>query len=389
MWLLLLGLLAAPVPALAAEFVIHVSVDGLSATLLETLVANDTQDDYANFERFVAEGATTWNARTDYTHTLTLPNHTSMLTGRPVARPAGQPNTVHHGYTANGDPPPGTTLHDDGNPNLSYVASVFDVIHDHGLSTALFASKGKFVLFEWSYDADSGAPDSVGPDDGRDKIDSYANASASSMHAQLLTAMAQGHFRYVFVHYSTVDDAGHASGWGSAAWNSAVRTVDGYLGDIFALVEGDPILRGRTWIIVSADHGGSGTGHSDPADPANYVIPFFVWGAGVAPGADLYALNAAVRADPGGGRPDYNAVPQPIRNGDGANLALSALGLPAIPGSSIDAGQELVVGTLSPIPLLSPLGQVVLALLLAGSVALRGPGRARERQPLGFRFLSR
>jgi hypothetical protein len=40
-------------------------VDGLSATLLETLVANDTQDDYANFERFVAEGATTWNARTD------------------------------------------------------------------------------------------------------------------------------------------------------------------------------------------------------------------------------------------------------------------------------------------------------------------------------------
>jgi hypothetical protein len=42
--------------------------------------------------------------RTDFTHTVTIPNHTCMATGRPVLQPDGQPNTVHHGYTNNGDP---------------------------------------------------------------------------------------------------------------------------------------------------------------------------------------------------------------------------------------------------------------------------------------------
>ena len=85
----------------------------------------------------------TFNARTDYTHTVTIPNHTCMLTGRPVLQPVGQPNTTHHGYTSNTSPTPDATLHNSGNPNLDYVASVFDVAHDHGLSTALFASKSK------------------------------------------------------------------------------------------------------------------------------------------------------------------------------------------------------------------------------------------------------
>ena len=93
--------LLADVSASAAEHVIHISVDGLSATLLQSLIANDTTGQYANFERFVSEGAGTFNARTDYTHTITLPNHTSMLTGRPVLQPAGAPNTVHHGWTTN------------------------------------------------------------------------------------------------------------------------------------------------------------------------------------------------------------------------------------------------------------------------------------------------
>lgn len=379
-WAACVALLASRV-AFAADYVIHISVDGLSGTLLQALVANDTQGSYANFARFVAEGATTWNSRADYTHTITLPNHTSMLTGRPVSQPDGQPNTVQHGYTSNVDPAPGTTLHNSGNPNLSYIASVFDVVHDHGLSTALFASKSKFVLFEWSYDAAHGAPDTTGPDDGTDKIDLYVNASAASMQAQLLTAIAANHFRYVFVHYSNPDDAGHASGWGSPTWNSAVHTVDGYLGALFALVEGDPVLDGHTLIILSADHGGTGTNHGDATLAANYTIPFFVWGKGVKPGGDLYALNAGARADPGTGRPDYNALPQPIRNGDGGNLALSALGLPAVPGSSIDAAQDLRMALPPAVPALPPGASGALALLLAASAARLLGTRTGPRVP--------
>jgi hypothetical protein len=122
-------------------------------------------------------------------------------------------------------------------------------------------------------------------------------------------------------------------------------------------------------VILSADHGGTGTGHDDPANAANYTIPFFVWGEGVQPGADLYALNAGTRANPGSGRPSYTAAVQPIRNGDGGNLALAALALPAVPGSSINAMQDLVAAA-SAVPLLPPLGQVVLVVLLAGAASV-------------------
>ena len=372
--LLALCALAAARTVSAADYVIQISVDGLSGILLQGLVQNDTVGDFASFARFASEGAGTYNARADYTYTVTLPNHTSMITGRPVDQPSGQPNTVQHGWTTNSDPGPGVTLHNGGNPNLSYVASVFDVAHDHGLSTALYASKAKFVLFEQSYDATHGAPDVTGPDDGTDKIDRYVNSSAASMQAAFLTQMASSHYRYVFIHYSTPDEVGHVSGWGSAAWNDAVHTVDSYLAGVLALIESDPLLHGHTLVILSADHGGAGTGHSDATVAANYTIPFLVWGDGVQPGADLYAQNAGTRADPGSGGPSYTAAVQPIRNGDGGNLALGALALPAIPGSSINAAQDLAMSPpAAQVPLLPPLGRSALVVLISGaaSVALR------------------
>lgn len=342
--------------AIAADHVIQISVDGLSGILLEALVENDTTGDFASFARFVSEGATTYDARTDYTHTITLPNHTSMLTGRPVSRPSGWPNSAQHGWTSNGDPAPGETLHNAGNPNLSYVASVFDVAHDHGRSTALYASKSKFVLFDRSYDASHGAADVTGANDGTDKIDQYVNAPAASMHASFLAQMAASRFDYVFIHYSTPDDAGHADGWGSEEWDDAVREIDDRLAQIFALIEGDPELDGHTLVILTADHGGSGTGHGEETNAANYTIPFFVWGEGVQAGADLYALNTGARANPGTDRPSYTAALQPIRNGDGGNLALAALGLPPVPGSSVNRVQDLLT-SVPAVPVLPLLGR--------------------------------
>jgi len=291
-----------------------------------------------NLKRFQDEGAWTNNARTDFTHTNTLPNHTSMVTGRPVLLPAGAPAMTHHGYTNNSDPPPAETLHNFTAPDW-YKASAFDVAHDAGRSTALYASKYKFAIYDQSYNATNGADHP----NGRDKIDGFANPEVTAtMQTQLLAGLAANHFNYTFVHYADTDDIGHSLGWGSLTWNAALVTVDGYIGQLFNLVENDPTLAGKTAIILTADHGGTGTGHSTATVATNYTIPFFAWGAGVAHG-DLYAINAGTRTNPGTSRPDYNAAGQPIRNADSGNLALSLLGLGPIPGSTINASQNLRV----------------------------------------------
>jgi hypothetical protein len=322
--------------ASAADFVIHISVDGLRPDYMQTLIDAGR---LPNLKRFQTEGAWTNNSRTDYTHTITLPNHTSMLTGRPVSQPVGMPNTTHHGYTLNVDPLPTATLHNTGNSNVPYKASTFDVAHDAGLSTALFASKNKFVIYDQSYNATTGAEHA----NGRDKIDTYFGPEVTAtMQDQLLADLAANHFNYTFVHYADTDDAGHGSGWGSTAWNNALIMIDGYLGEVFDLVESDGAFAGQTAVILSADHGGTGTGHSTATAATNYTIPFFAWGAGVANG-DLYAFNSDTRTDPGTSRPDYVVSGQPIRNGDGGNLALSLLGLDPIPGSLINAAQSLRV----------------------------------------------
>jgi predicted AlkP superfamily pyrophosphatase or phosphodiesterase len=325
----------------AAEHVIHISFDGLNAALLQHAI--DTGQ-APNFQRLQSDGAWTFNARTDYTQSNTLPNHTCMFTGRAVRQPAGMPDLKYHGWTTNSVPKIGAALHDKHNPHVGYVASVFDVVHDAGLSTALYATKDKFILYDQSYNEHNGAPH----DYGRDKIDVYHYQNdgpprfSASMHKRFLGDMAEQHFNYAFVHYRECDTTGHALGWGSGGWSYALRTLDGYLADVLTLVETDPVLAGRTTVIVNTDHGGTGFSHDECLVPGNFTIPIFVWGAHVGRG-ELYNLNPETRADPGDARPEYSAPAQPIRNGETGNLALSLLGLGPIPGSFINAKQDLRV----------------------------------------------
>jgi hypothetical protein len=332
----LLCLAGAASAALGADHVIHISVDGLRPDYLQTQIGLGKAP---NFKRFQDEGAWTNNARTDYTHTNTLPNHTSMLTGRPVSLPSGMPAQTQHGYTLNVDPPGAETLHNFTTPDW-YKASTFDVVHDAGFSTALYASKNKFIIYEQSYNAANGAPNAAY---GSDKIDRfYGPEQTSLMQSTMLTELAANHPQYTFLHYADTDDTGHNSGWGSDAYNNAIITIDGYLGQLFNLLTTDATFAGKTAIVLSADHGGSGTGHSDATNLLHYTIPFYAWGAGVAHG-DIYSYNSGTRTNPATSRPTYTATGQPIRNGDGGNLALDLLGLGPIPGSLINYAQNLRV----------------------------------------------
>jgi hypothetical protein len=321
-----------------AEYVIQISVDGAGPTFLQFLI-NDNH--LPNFGRLQSEGAWTNNARADFDYTITLPNHTCMITGRPVYDQNGDKVAVPgHLWVHNGEPGE-LDLHRNAH---GYVKSTFDVAHDNGLATGLFASKTKFSLYDKSYDSAQGAPDTTGDDNGRDKIDvCVINENPLAMTCSFVLSMTERPLQYSFVHFRNADSAGHAKGWGSPEYIAALQQVDGYLGMIFEMVGNHPKLKGKTAIILSADHGGFGPTHVVKTDPLNYMIPFYAWGAGVAKGADLYQLNTSSRVEPALQRRDYAATtPQPIRNGDGGNLALRLLGLGAVPDSSINAKQDLV-----------------------------------------------
>jgi hypothetical protein len=310
---------------------ILISVDGLGAYYLGQQLSQGKLPRFAALKR---AGASTLNARADYAYTVTLPNHTSMITGLPVSADPDLPDTAYHGWTMNAQVPSTITLHNAGNPNLTYVASVFDVVHDHGGSTCLYSGKVKFSLFANSYNGRNGAADPFPPDDGRNKIDRVVilDLDTESLIASVEADLWGGVCDFAFVHIADPDGVGHAAGWDSDAWLSTLEIVDGWLGrlEIFA----DPRQNPEPfYLIVTADHGGEGYAHSDATLPIDYTIPFFVAGPGIPADTDLYALAAPSRADPGVARPRYSERLQPVRNADAANLVTHLMGLPPVPGS--------------------------------------------------------
>ncbi len=316
------------------DYVIQISVDGLRPDAITALGPNEVP----NFYRMRSEGVFTDNARTDYWYTTTLPSHVCHLTGRPVLGGSG------HAWTGNSTPPPGATLHLNKG---SYVAGAYDVAHDNGLATGFYPGKSKLSLFDVSWDANNGALDITGPDNGRDKIDTYYYSSnPSSLTSTFVTDMGTFEYNYSFLHLINPDSAGHSTGWNPSVgspYSNSVKAVDGLLGSIFNLIDTDATFTDKTAVILTADHGGSGTGHGSASTREIYTIPFYAWGPGFAAGADLYRLNPATRQDPSTGRPPQSDPIQPIRHADIANLALDLLGLGAIPGSVFNSAQDLVV----------------------------------------------
>ena len=311
---------ASPAPETAGQAsditrVVVISVDGLNPDAITRLGAIGTP----TFHRLMSEGAWTFNARTEVEQTVTLPNHTSMLTSRRIDKTRGG-----HGVTWDDDRlRPRTVQAAAGHP----VASVFSRLEGAGLSTAMFATKTKFSLYPRSWPA--------------------IDRSLILLDNRELRRRASGDLSdttraFTFVHFSAPDVAGHASGWLSPAYLTAVRKTDRQIGRLFDVLFRDPGQRDHTLLVVTSDHGGQGTSHSNASAYADYRIPFLVFGGGVPAGVDLYSLNPTY-ADPGTTRPGYAAPRQPIRNGDIGNLVLDVLGFSAIPGSELDAAQDLEV----------------------------------------------
>ncbi|WP_166389276.1 alkaline phosphatase family protein [Nocardioides ochotonae] len=303
-------------PAGVRRRVLAISVDGLAPGVVRRLGPRGTP----TLHRLLRRGASTLEARTAVEMTVTLPNHTSMLTGRRIdARRGG------HGVTWN-DATPRRAIPRDAWGRR--VQSIFTQVHRAGLRTAMFAGKDKFRTFPQTWPR---AIDRVliAEDQGR-----LVRAARRDL--------VRGGRAFTFLHLRGPDSAGHREGFGSPAYVAAVREVDRQLRGVLRTVRAHPRLRHEVVVVLTADHGGRGeAGHDVATHAANYRVPFLVWGRGVARG-DLYRLSPG-RRNPGRTHPGYARPRQPVRNGDLANLSADLLGLPAVPGSTIGTRQDLRV----------------------------------------------
>ena len=115
-----------PAQAATTKRVLAISVDGLSVTAIEKLGPGNLPNIY----RLMRGGASTREARSEYEQNVTLPNHTSMVTGRRITRSAHG-----HGVTWNTDRSWMTVQEAAGHP----VSSVFSQVERTGRTGRLIS----------------------------------------------------------------------------------------------------------------------------------------------------------------------------------------------------------------------------------------------------------
>jgi predicted AlkP superfamily pyrophosphatase or phosphodiesterase len=250
--------------AAGLRYVIIVSFDGLRPDALRAVMPAP----------LLARAAFTWQART-ILPSVTLPSHTSMLTG---VAPA-----VHR------------MLANSWSPSQDYVKvpTVFSVATEARRRSAMFVTKQK-LLYLARPGTVTRAEFLVFP-----RYDQTAAVREAMRHL----AAAQPHL--LFIHVADLDDIGHRDGWMSPPYLEVVRSVPSTITLVL-----DTLTRmlalDRSLFIATADHGGHGRVHGSDR-PEDVTIPWLAFGA-VTPGP----------------------IERPVTTYDTAATAVSALGL-AVP----------------------------------------------------------
>ncbi len=225
------------------EHVIIVSVDGLrpdaisaqNSPVIETLKKNGV---WANHAQTIMPS-------------VTLPSHTSMLTGRSVEV---------HKVTWND--------YDESKKDAVKVPTCLEVASRQGLSTAMFVGKEKFKHLQSS----NGAVYFAWP----------ASDAPGITKAVLAYESQNGLPRLTFIHYPDTDVAGHRYGWMSSAYLAALKKIDNSLAELVALVQ-NKAYQENTVIILTADHGGKGKTHGRDI-PDDMQIPWLASGGSIQAG---------------------------------------------------------------------------------------------------------
>ena len=99
--------------------------------------------------------------------------------------------------------------------------------HDNGSRTGAYVSKSKFSIYDQSYDEFSGAEDITGPDNGKDKIDTFRfDEDSEVLVDDFISVMRTEPFHLSFLHLRDPDAHGHGTGWMRPNYLEAVEEMD-------------------------------------------------------------------------------------------------------------------------------------------------------------------
>jgi poly-gamma-glutamate capsule biosynthesis protein CapA/YwtB (metallophosphatase superfamily) len=275
-------------PSPTPRHVAIISIDGLRPDALQQTPA-------PNIRGLAERGAFSFAAQTIFPP-VTLPSHTSMLTGYgPEA----------HGVDWNDYEP--------ARGPITTVPTLFELAHRAGLRTVLVAGKEKFKHLDVPGTLDALV---------------YAPAGDNDVTDNALAQIAAG-FDLLFIHLPTVDQVGHAAGWMSEPYLAQVTRADEDVGRLLAALPPDTV------VIVTADHGGLGLVHGRDI-PEDRTIPWIIAGPDV--------------------RENYE-LQQPVVTMDTAATAAHVLGLslpddvegrPVLEAFTVTSGQPHVGAGLAP-----------------------------------------
>jgi hypothetical protein len=226
------------------ENVVIISIDGLRP---DALAIADTPA----LDALQATGAYSAKAQS-VLPSVTLVNHASMLSGLLPA---------NHGIDWN-----------NAEPELGKIkgTTLFSVAHQAGLRTVMVVGKPKLDHID--------VPGTV---------DNFLHAGYTDAQVanQAREVIREEMPQVLFIHLPDVDSAGHMTGWMSPGQLLAVTHTDKLVGEIISeLAAGDHLQ--NTLLIITADHGGSGTSHGSDS-PEDTTIPWLAIGPGVPAGQSL------------------------------------------------------------------------------------------------------
>lgn len=229
-----------------ANHVFIISFDGGNPTVMQRSLMPTVMT-------LLRQGAGTWTAQTIFP-SVTLPSHTSMLTGV--------------------SPQKHKVLWNDWKPEkgLVSVPTIFGIAKQKGLTTALFAGKPKFKHLNLP-----GTLDAFG-------IPSYSAKRVAAVAGKYILEKKPN---LCFIHFADSDGAGHKNGWGSREQMLAFTDEDDALKTVVEAIQKAGIANDSV-VILSADHGGHGKTHGSKS-PDDMNIPWIAWGSRVKQG---FAITA-------------------------------------------------------------------------------------------------